>query len=295
MKIRTLFYCLALLAILPVRAQQPAPAKEIVIVDFFSRIREVPAPYTELLRGHVLAAFAERGRLNIIDAEASRMLAATVPGSGITTPMNAPADMDAFLQLRAPQAVEAGARYLVSGTIVGYKFEHATLPPLSSGKPPRQGFKSSFRVVVSALDLKTGERLTDEPYELTATAPIAEDADVAALARIRTSMSFYVDYRFKFETRILELCPPDKKGRIRELFIHSGSAMGVTNGDLFLVYEEVPIGGVMTRQKVGKLRVNDVQNPDVARCKITKGDDEIARALTAGRGLVCISDGKALF
>ena len=69
--------------------------------------------------------------------------------------------------------------------------------------------------------------------------------------------------------------------------------MGVKPGDLFMVYEEVPIGGVMTRQKVGRLRVNDVENPDVARCKVTKGDAEIAGAFGAGRGLICVSDGKA--
>lgn len=39
---------------------------------------------------------------------------------------------------------------------------------------------------------------------------------------------------------------------------------------LFVVWEEVPTGGVPTRQKVGRLRVNDVQNPTVARCKITR-------------------------
>lgn len=49
----------------------------------------------------------------------------------------------------------------------------------------------------------------------------------------------------------------------------------------------------MTRQKIGRLRVNDVGNPDVARCKVTKGDAEIASAFREGRGLICVSDGKA--
>ena len=71
--------------------------------------------------------------------------------------------------------------------------------------------------------------------------------------------------------------------------------MGVKPGDLFMVYEEIPVGGVITRQKVGKLRVNDVSNPTVAKCKITKGNDEIVDAFLAGRGLICVSDSKALF
>ena len=71
--------------------------------------------------------------------------------------------------------------------------------------------------------------------------------------------------------------------------------MGVKPGDLFMVYEEIPVGGVITRQKVGKLRVNDVSNPTVAKCKITKGNDEIADAFLAGRGLICVSDSPAIF
>lgn len=275
------------------QAQNPAPEKETVIIDYFVRNRIVPAPYAETLRGHVIRAFIDRGRHRIMDAEAWLALASTVPGSGITTPDMAAADMAAFLELRAPQAIDANARYLVSGTIVGYKFEHVQLPPTDSKKPPRQGFKATFEVVLSGLDLKLGERLPDEPYTLTATAPAATDADLAALARIRGSLEYYIDRNFKFETQILDLCPPDKKGRIRDLYIHSGTEMGVKRGDLFLVYEETPVGGVMMRRQIGRLRVTDVGNPDVAHCRMAKGDAEIIKAFRAGTPITCISAGKA--
>lgn len=80
---------------------------------------------------------------------------------------------------------------------------------------------------------------------------------------------------------------------MRVLFIHSGSQTGVRQGDLFMVCEEAPVGGVMMRRKAGRLRVRDVQNPDAARCKIAKGEEEIAAAFHARRGLICVSDGKA--
>ena len=292
MKLLHFFACAAaVFAAGNISAQNPAPEKETVIVDLFFHNRAVPAPYAETLRGYVLGAFADRGRHNVIDAE--RSPAGPVPGPGVTTPENAAADMSAFLELRAPQAAAEGARYLVSGAIVDYKFEHAQLPPTDSKNPPRQGFKATFRIVISGLDLKLGKRLPDETYTLTATAPAATDADMAALTRIRGSLGYYIDRNFKFETLILDLCAPDKKGRIRELYIHSGTQMGVKVGDLFLVYKESAVGGVMMRQQVGRLRVNDVENPDVARCKIAKGEDEIAEAFRAGRGLICVSDGKA--
>lgn len=289
------FLCLLLTATAAATAQPaaPAPEKELLVVDFFNRIREIPASYTETLRGHVLEAFAVRGRHRLLDAGSSRILAASAPGTGLTDPATAEADMAALLAFRAPQAADLGARFLVSGTLTAYKFEHVDLPPAAAGKPPRPGFRATFRVVLSALDLKLGERLPDEAFDLMATAPAATDADLAALARIRGSLEYYIDRNFRFETQILELCPPDRKGRLRELYIHCGTEMGVRQGDLFLVYEEVPVGGVMTRRKIGKLRVNDAQNTEAARCKVTKGDAEIARAYAAGLPLICVSDGKA--
>lgn len=287
--------CLAILSLAATYAQTPVPApeKERLVVDLFTRVRTVPAPYAEALRTLVLDGFAARGRHEVIDAASVREMMLTLPGNGITTPETAVADQSAFLELRAPEAAATGARYLVCGTLLDYKFSHVELPATDPKKPPRQGFRATFRVVLSALDLKLGQRLEDQPYELTATAPVAEDADMAALERIRGQIEYYIDRNFKFETTILELCPPDRKGRVQELYIHSGTQIGVKKGDLFLVYEEVPIGGVMTRQKVGRLRVNDVENPDVARCKVAKGNAEIAAAFAAGRALICVSDGKA--
>lgn len=287
--------CLLLAAAPAATAQPavPAPEKEIVVIDLFNRIREIPAPYAQTLRGHVLDAFAQRGRHRVIDAETSRILTATTPGTGLTAPETAEAEMAAQLAARAPQAAELGARYLVSGTLTAYKFEHVDLPPASAGQPPRPGFRATFRTVLSGIDLKLGKRLPDEAFDLTATAPAAADADLAALARIRGQLEYYIDRNFRFETSILDLLPADRKGRLRELYIHSGTSMGVKKGDLFLVYEEIPVGGVFTREKIGRLRVSDAENPDAARCKVTKGDEQIARAFAAGRKLICVSDGKA--
>lgn len=279
----------------PAQDVTPAPGRDKIVIDFFSRARVVPAPYAGIVRQQVLAGFVDRGRQTIIDAEASRPLCADVPGSGmVSSPQSAATELQEFLEYRLQRMADMDARYVVTGAVTDYKFEHVQLPA-DGKKPPVQGFQATFQVVLSAYDLKFRRPVPDEIYTLKGRAPVAEDADKQALLSIRKQIEFYIDKNFKFETLILELCPPDRKGRIRELYIHSGTDMGVREGDLFLVYEDVPIGGVMTRQKVGRLRVNNVQNPDVARCKITKGEEEIVRAFRSGRGLVCVSDGKALF
>ena len=42
-------------------------------------------------------------------------------------------------------------------------------------------------------------------------------------------------------------------------------------------------------------KLNPMKNPDVARCKIAKGEDEITEAFRAGRGPICTSDGQSFF
>lgn len=269
------------------------PARDLLVVDFFLRNRMVPLPYVEALRADVVHAFAERNRQELLDAECSRAFAETLPGTGLTTPETAEADLAAFLEMRAPEALAAGARYLVGGAVCDYRFRHTQLPSGDSRKPPVKGYESTFRVIVAALDLRLGKVLPVQTYELKGSARIAEDADRAALQRIRGSLDFFVSTQFRIETRILELCPPDKKGRFRELYVHSGSQTGARVGDLFQVYEEVSIGGVAARRKIGRLRVKNAENPEVALCKIAKGDAEIADAFLAGRELICVSDGKA--
>lgn len=272
----------------------PAPEKEIVVVDLFARNRSVPVAYSEAVRQQVMAAFADRGRHIIVDAATSRPLAQTPRNWGFVDQATAAADQNEFLQNRIQIMNDAGARYVVTGAVSDYKFEHITLPAVGKN-PPAQGFRATFQVILSAYDLKTGTQIPDRMYTLKGDAPIAEDADKKAISTLAGQLMFYIDNSFKFETTILELGPADPRKGVKELYIHSGTDMGVRNGDLFVVYEEIPVGGVMTRRNIGKLRVNEVQNPNVAKCKISKGNDEIVSAFNSGRGLICISDGQALF
>lgn len=271
-----------------------APQKDIVVVDLFARNRTVPMAYAEDVRQQVMAAFADRGRQIVVDAATSGALAQPQGNWGFVDPTTAAANRNEFLQNRMQVMRDAGARYVVTGAIADYKFEHITLPAVGKN-PPTPGFRATFQVIISAYDLKTGKQIPDRLCTLKADARVAEDADKMAISTLRGQLLFYIDNSFKFETTILQLGDADSRKGVREVYIHSGSDMGVRNGDLFLVYEEIPIGGVFTRQNIGKLRVNDVENPSVAKCKITKGNDEIVKAFNEGRVLICISDGQALF
>ena len=132
------------------RAQDPVPLpeKEVVVVDLFARNRTVPAVYVEAVRQQVLSAFADRGRHRIADGEAPGMLAGPPAGWGFVDPATVASVQSEFLQNRMQAMQDAGARYVVTGAIADYKFEHVSLPA-DSKKPPRPGFRATFQVILS--------------------------------------------------------------------------------------------------------------------------------------------------
>ena len=167
------------------RAQDPAPLpeKEVVVVDLFARNRTVPAVYVEAVRQQVLSAFADRGRHRIVDGETPGMLAGPPAGWGFVDPATVASVQSEFLQNRMQAMQDAGARYVVTGAIADYKFEHVSLPA-DSKKTPRPGFRATFQVILSAYDLQLGVPVPDQVYQLRGDAPVAEDADRKALSTL---------------------------------------------------------------------------------------------------------------
>lgn len=127
------------------RAQDPVPLpeKEVVVVDLFARNRTVPAVYVEAVRQQVLSAFADRGRHRIADGEAPGMLGGPPAGWGFVDPATVASVQSEFLQNRMQAMQDAGARYVVTGAIADYKFEHVSLPA-DSKKPPRSRIPGHF-------------------------------------------------------------------------------------------------------------------------------------------------------
>lgn len=274
MKKNILFRPLLLMAamVLNVPATFALPSKEIVLIDYFTKAREVPVPYMEAIRANVLAGFADRGRHQVLDAETLR---------GI--------DPYRTTETEREEAIRAtGARYFVSGAVTDYMFRHETV----GGKPR---FMSALRLVLTGVDLKTGNAIEPEEFRLAGQGATAEEADAKALGGMQYSLLFYIDRRFKFETQVLRLASPDAKGRLRELYVRCGAAMGVQRKDLFLVYLETDMDGAIAREQIGKLRVKEVLGDEVTKCTVVKGGEQIASAFAAGRPLVVVSDSESLF
>lgn len=218
--------------------------------------------------------------------------ATTIPGlvvSGTGVLYGAVTDPVSWQEQRMAAMARSGARYVITGVVSGYKIAHTRT------QADKEGFKSAIRLVLTGYDLTTGTQLETRSYNLVGEGVKAEEADLAAFNSLAGQLTYFLDYNFKFQTEILQVGAANKRGKIKECYIHAGSRMGVRPGDLFLVYEVVPMRGVATRQLVGKLRAKRVDDTESALCAITKGGEEIARAMQAGDRLIVISDSQALF
>ncbi len=262
-------FCL-LIHLLPGAAAQE---KETVLIDYFERGRNVPVPYVESLREQVGRAFTERGRHQVIDAQAIPSL----------SPASQPAS-DRSVLLRT-----TGARYVISGQVSDYAFRREIV-----GNKPR--FTTAMQLVLTGYDLRNDREIAPEEFRLSGSGATAEEADTRAFASLPYSLLFYIDRRFRFETHILRLAPADTKGRLKELYIHSGHSIGVQRKDLFLVYRETDMGeGAIAREQIGKLRVKEVVGDEVTQCTVVRGGDEIASSFAAGETLIVVSDSESLF
>lgn len=264
---------------------QAESAKEVLVVEEFGRTRDVPVAYMMALREIVGLACTERGRHEVVDET-------TIPGLGVSGAgvlYGAATDPVSWQEQRMAAMARSGARYVITGIVSEYKIAHART------RADKEGFKSAIRLVLTGYDLATATQLETRSYNLVGEGVKAEEADAAAFNSLAGQLVYFLDNNFKFETEILQVGPANKRGKIKECYIHAGTRMGVRPGDLFLVYEVVPMQGVATRQPVGKLRVKRVDDTDSAFCTITKGGEEIARAMQAGDRLIVISDSQALF
>ncbi len=281
------FICLILSAV-PMRAQQEeTPEKETVIIDYFSRAREVPGPYMEALRARVIEGFVNRGRHRVVDAQTIADLRDA--GYGMVSSPSAIINSQRDAERRRADAIRSlGARYVVAGAITSCSFKREKV-----GDGNRYTTTAVF--ILTSYDLLTGESSAPEEFQARGSGDSPEKADREALASIPLKVVYYIDNHFKYQTEILRIEAPNAKGKYKELYIRSGASMGVQNGDLFKVYERYEVAGAAGMRLIGKIRARQVCGEELTLCTFSNGTDAIVRAFSEGRELVVISDGQALF
>ncbi len=93
----------------------------------------------------------------------------------------------------------------------------------------------------------------------------------------------------------MELGEPDKRGKVKDLYINCGEDIGVRRGDLFRVMLETKVGDVTARRDIGKLRAVEVLEAHVTRCVIVSGAQKVVPSVEKGSSLIVVCDSQSLF
>lgn len=279
----------AVLLLLPATVSaQASDKKETAVVDRFERTREVPRAYRDLIRDRVISALIDRGRNTVVDGQTMQVLDRSNGWSEWIDAMAWRSGQSDRLVERAALLDPENTRYIISGAVLEYKLEN-------NRSDDKKSFRTTIRLALSGYDLKSGRSFAVQEFALEGSDPKPDEADRKAIASLTSRMvETFIDRNIKIECRILELCDATRRGAVKECYIHAGYDLGLAEGDTFIVYREKPVGGTFARERVGRLRVKEVQTGDVSRCTISGGRDEVVEAVRAGETLIAVSDGKAL-
>ncbi|MEF9985980.1 MAG: hypothetical protein RSC28_08555 [Bacteroidales bacterium] len=274
-------------SVLTICAQESkAPVKSIVIVENFTRSREVPDSYLQTIRNNVINGFVHKGRFTVIDAltEASlRQLSEKRNKDAVEDDVNVDNVLD---ETRSAAFKSLGANFVITGAATQYTCTRSV-------KDGNVLYITKIYLSLKGYNIITGETMAVSQLELHGIGKTKNEADAGANSDANDKMNTYVNVNFPFETKILQL-EEKKRGRLKELFIHCGTDIGVKRGDTFKVLLITEIAGIKSKKEIGRLRANEVAGEEVTKCIVTKGDAEILKAFNANKEMVVVSLGESL-
>jgi hypothetical protein len=95
----------------------------------------------------------------------------------------------------------------------------------------------------------------------------------------------YLDQCYPLRANIVEGAR-EKKDKQKEVYIDLGNHNGVYEGLHSGVYLEKQVAGKIAERQIGKLKIIEVQGPDISLCKVQSGGRDIKAAIDAGQNIV---------
>lgn len=277
---KSVFAALTVFAAVNASAQED-PSKEIVIINPFTCTDAVSQAACDNIRAAVLSGFSDRGRFHIVDALTDGTLSKLYTDRKVEEVVN-----DANWKTESEAAYKAlGAQKVVIGQANNIAF--STFKSDIDGKMYN---KAEVTLSVKVYNIADGAMIGSE--DLSVSGIDADSKDGAfndAMKDLRKAMTKFVDTHFKFETYILELGEPDKKGNIKELYISGGTEMGVEKKTRFKVFAERKIGPKVTKTAVGVIVAIEVMD-GVTKCQVADGGEVIKEKFSNGDKLIVIID-----
>ena len=109
-----------------------------------------------------------------------------------------------------------------------------------------------------------------------------------AISYVPGYVARYYDEVYPLTADIIEV-GADRNNKQKEVYIDLGYSHGVYVDLTFGVYQITYINGRTSRHYLGRIRVKEIQGPDVSYCKVVSGGKDIKKCLDNGTQLLIIS------
>ncbi len=150
-------------------------------------------------------------------------------------------------------------------------------------------YKGLIGVTLQVKNAKTGEVAVSPSFTVSdydaAWIETAEGALMNSMDRLSSYVTNYFNRCFPYKASIIEGAR-EKKDKQKEVYIDLGSQVGAYSGIHFNVYTLKTVAGKEARQKIGRIKITDVQGQDVSLCKVQNGGKDIKKAIDNGSSLL---------
>lgn len=257
------------IAVLLVAATTAMAQKPTAILDYFTYAASVGEANCVQVRNAILSSINDVNRIVLKDAasESSLQLEADRRTSEAALTSSD----------RIAQMASSGNEYIIIGHVSGLP---VTKEKSSDGS---DSYNATLSYTLKVIRCADGTVVTSKDFSYdgfkTGIASTEKDAIASVLKNTRTSMRQFIDETFKLKAVIIASDYETKKDEMTACYISLGSDAGIEKGQMLDVATVKIVAGRETDRVIGSLKVTEVVAGDLSKCNVTKGGEEILKAV----------------
>lgn len=261
---------LMIVAVLTVVALVVNAQKPVVYAGTFYKSDKISEAHALQVRSSIVSGLVDTQRFDVRDTDSDKQLAAESERRASEEAMS---DENA----RTEVMTELAAKYLVYGFIT----------ECEAAKSDTEGgfaYKGNVAYTVKVVETATKKVVATKDFKLTGMlsggGDTPDEAITDALKQVKNQMKNFVDENFKLKAVVLGEGFEVKKGNeMVSCLITMGSDHGVEKGQRLDVSVINIIAGRETNKVIGQITIQEVLAGDLSQCKVTKGGEEILKAM----------------
>ncbi len=253
-----------------------AADKPVIFVDYFYASSSIDSIYEDIedeVRNHVLSGLMKFGHIQVQDVDAQYALNKESQRRSSEAAM---ADETA----RVGEMRQLGANYLIEGQVSSVTTEYH---PGDGSTDPYYTAKLVYTLKLincadgTVVDSKTYTHGAGLAELASGSTPKAAVADIYKY--IEPAMKVFVKKNFKLDGTIVDSDYTINKDKMVDCYITLGSESGIQEKMKLEVSVPKVVAGQVTYNVVGELSVVEVVSGTLSKCKVTKGQKELAAAM----------------